>query len=192
MDNAQKAIMIGVGLFITIIIISAVLLITNMGSSTINKSTTELGAISDSTQNQIIKDYDGKIISSTETLELIKKYYTGKDGVSIIFTNNTTNAYPYNKLSDKARVGAKYINYYGGLVYVNGNHTLNGQAKQVYFFASDHVYTFSSDYVKTSLSAFSDSTNQFYIAPGAKYKTCVIYTDSKYVTAAGISIQKAS
>ena len=31
MDNAQKAIMIGVGLFITIIIIAAVMLITGMG-----------------------------------------------------------------------------------------------------------------------------------------------------------------
>lgn len=38
MDSAQKAIMIGVGLFITIIIISAVMLITSEGQDIINNS----------------------------------------------------------------------------------------------------------------------------------------------------------
>ena len=42
MDNAQKAIMIGVGLFITIIIISAVLLITNLGTGLINNAQGQL------------------------------------------------------------------------------------------------------------------------------------------------------
>ena len=61
MDNAQKAIMIGVGLFITIIIISAVLLITNLGTGLIGDAQTQLGNISTSLQNQILQSYDGKV-----------------------------------------------------------------------------------------------------------------------------------
>ena len=50
MDNAQKAIMIGVGLFITIIIIAAVMLITGMGQDMINSSTSQVSNISSSLQ----------------------------------------------------------------------------------------------------------------------------------------------
>lgn len=187
MDNAQKAIMIGVGLFITIIIISAVLLITNMGSSTINKSATELGTISDSTQNQIIKDYDGKMISSTEALELIKKYYAGKDGVSIFFTNDIVCPYPPGAASI-ARVGAKYIWY-------TYNYTTIGTAKRLYASFSPsyvYVYAFNGSYSKTSLSDFSNNTNQFYIAPGVQYKTSIVYMNNTYTSVVGIAIQKAS
>lgn len=45
MDNAQKAIIIGVGLFITIIIISAVLIVVNIGQGLISDATDELGNI---------------------------------------------------------------------------------------------------------------------------------------------------
>ena len=45
MDNAQKAIMIGVGLFITIIIISSVLLISNMGTNLITSAQSQLSGI---------------------------------------------------------------------------------------------------------------------------------------------------
>lgn len=46
MDNAQKAIMIGVGLFITIIIIAAVMLITGMGQNLLNKGQAQVSGIS--------------------------------------------------------------------------------------------------------------------------------------------------
>lgn len=91
MNNAEKAIAIGVGLFITIIIISAVLLITNMGSTTIKNSTSELGSMTDQLQNQLIKDYDGKLISAQDALAVIKKYYNGTDKVSIKFVNSSRN-----------------------------------------------------------------------------------------------------
>ena len=53
MDNAQKAIMIGVGLFITIIIISSVLLISNMGTNLITSAQSQLSGITKGLQNQI-------------------------------------------------------------------------------------------------------------------------------------------
>ena len=43
MDNATKAIMIGVGLFITVIIISAVLVVVNLGTGAMNSATNSMG-----------------------------------------------------------------------------------------------------------------------------------------------------
>ena len=64
MDNAQKAIMIGVGLFITIIIISAVLLITNLGTGLINNAQGQLSSISKALQNQITSSFDGRTLTA--------------------------------------------------------------------------------------------------------------------------------
>ena len=74
MENAQKAIMIGVGLFITIIIISAVLLITNIGTDLINNSKDELTNISTVLQNQVIAAYDGKTLSGGEVVAACQLY----------------------------------------------------------------------------------------------------------------------
>ncbi|MBR6613881.1 MAG: hypothetical protein IKK84_03850, partial [Clostridia bacterium] len=63
MDNAQKAIMIGVGLFITIIIISSVLLISNMGTNLITSAQSQLSGITKGLQNQITAAYDGKTLT---------------------------------------------------------------------------------------------------------------------------------
>ena len=66
MDNAQKAIMIGVGLFITIIIIAAVMLITGMGQNLLNKGQTQVSGISESLENDLIQQYDGKTFSGSQ------------------------------------------------------------------------------------------------------------------------------
>ena len=79
MDNAQKAIMIGVGLFITIIIISAVLLITNLGTGLINNAQSQLSNISSAVQSQITGSYDGKIMSGSEVISAIQVYQNSND-----------------------------------------------------------------------------------------------------------------
>lgn len=74
MDNAQKAIMIGVGLFITIIIIAAVMLITGAGQDLMNQGMGELSNISDSLSRQLYADYaDGEFLGS-QVISAIKKY----------------------------------------------------------------------------------------------------------------------
>ena len=67
MDNAQKAIMIGVGLFITIIIIAAVMLITGAGQDLMNQGTQQIGNISESLRIQVTDQYDGKVLTSIDT-----------------------------------------------------------------------------------------------------------------------------
>lgn len=66
MDNAQKAIMIGVGLFITIIIIAAVMLITGMGQNLLNQGQSQVNGISESLMNDFTQQYDGKKMSGAQ------------------------------------------------------------------------------------------------------------------------------
>jgi len=79
MDNAQKAIMIGVGLFITIIIISAVLLITNLGTGLINNAQGQMSNISTAVQNQITGSYDGKTMTGSDVISAVQLYQNSND-----------------------------------------------------------------------------------------------------------------
>ena len=66
MENAQKAIMIGVGLFITIIIIAAVMLITGMGQNLLNQGQSQVEGISEGLMNELTAQYDGKKMSGSQ------------------------------------------------------------------------------------------------------------------------------
>ena len=66
MENAQKAIMIGVGLFITIIIIAAVMLITGMGQNLLNQGQSQVNGISQSLMNDLFEQYNGKKLSGAQ------------------------------------------------------------------------------------------------------------------------------
>lgn len=133
MDNAQKAIMIGVGLFITIIIISAVLLIVNLGTGLVDDATSELGSMSTTLQNSILQTYDGKIVSGTQVKAAINQYYSDPD-VSLAV---------YDKEGDIAvQVGAKIM-------------TLNDAADVLDNIRDNTVFVENA----TALTDFSDDAN---------------------------------
>lgn len=77
MENAQKAIMIGVGLFITIIIIAAVMLITGLGQNLLNKGTQQVEGISESLVNELTAQYNGKTLDASAArmaaVQLVKR-----------------------------------------------------------------------------------------------------------------------
>lgn len=89
MENAQKAIMIGVGLFITIIVIAAVMLITGLGQDMLTKGTDQTNAISSSLQDQITSDYDGSTITGSQVGAAIKRFYT-TENLGLAVANGTT------------------------------------------------------------------------------------------------------
>ena len=66
MENAQKAIMIGVGLFITIIIIAAVMLITGLGQNLLNQGQAQVSGISESLMNDLYEQYNGKVMTGSQ------------------------------------------------------------------------------------------------------------------------------
>ena len=92
MDNAQKAIMIGVGLFITIIIISAVLLVVNLGTGLMSDATSELGSISGSLRGQILDNWDGKLKSGSEVLAFVRQY-ANSEAVAIYIKTSAGQVY---------------------------------------------------------------------------------------------------
>lgn len=88
MDNAQKAIMIGVGLFITIIIISVVLLITNMGTRMVNTAGEEVKGMNIALQSQLMNAYDNKSLTGSDVNYAIDRYGSN-DAIILIVTTGT-------------------------------------------------------------------------------------------------------
>ena len=107
MDNAQKAIMIGVGLFITIIIIAAVMLITGAGQDLTNSAMGELAGISSSLQSQLTSQYDGTTLTGSEVVAAVKANYK-KEGM-VIIVNNGSGDYSYGVF--KGTVSGSKHNY---------------------------------------------------------------------------------
>lgn len=94
MDNAQKAIMIGVGLFITIIIISVVLLITNLGTGMVDDARENLGNMSASLQNTLTSSYDNKTVTGSDVQSLYTQY---KESDAMLLVINFGGATPVIK-----------------------------------------------------------------------------------------------
>jgi len=166
MDNAQKAIMIGVGLFITIIIISAVLLIVNLGTGLVDDATAELGTMSTSLQNQILQSYDNKVLSGVQVRSAIQQYMTATD-LTVVLMKDTTNM--------AATVGAKAFK--AGAITV-GTESASVEAAV----ASDPEKGYSGapttgNLKKTSMSDFNDiskvGTGE-YINTSKNYKSYVL------------------
>ncbi len=84
MDSAQKAIAIGVGLLITISLISAVLIITNIGTDTMRSSNEQLSGVSASVSSQLLADYDYKTMTGASVIATIKKFYNKPNFLLIV------------------------------------------------------------------------------------------------------------
>ena len=138
MDNAQKAIMIGVGLFITIIIIAAVMLITGMGQNLLNKGQAQIGGISESLMNDLTQQYNGKTLSGSQVrsaaVQLINRDEAGitvviknsvNDETNISFTKDTKSTKDVN---DKL-IGKDSVKYSGSVDTGNGTVTVTFTAK---------------------------------------------------------------
>lgn len=90
MDNAQKAIMIGVGLFITIIIIAAVMLITGMGQNLLNQGQAQVSGISESLMNDLTQQYNGKTLSGSQVRSAAVQLANRDDAsITVIIANGT-------------------------------------------------------------------------------------------------------
>ena len=127
MDNAQKAIMIGVGLFITIIIIAAVMLITGMGQNLLNKGQSQVSGISESLMNDLVTKYDGKIMSGsqvrTAAVQLLNsndssiRVYIKKKGASSSTEIKAANNKTATQVLNETLSGKDTTNYKGSVSY---------------------------------------------------------------------------
>lgn len=146
MDNAQKAIMIGVGLFITIIIIAAVMLITGMGQDMINNSTQQVSNISSSLQAQLTSQYDETTLTGSQVIAAIKANNT-TEGMVIAVNNGTATT------------------NYGMSIVKNANLTDS----------TNEVAAIEANTAKTAVGKLTDANNaSTYVAATSKYKAHLI------------------
>lgn len=75
MDNAQRAIMIGVGLFITILIIAAVMLIVTPAVNLINNASSRLGNLEATLVNSLTAQYDDTTVTGNQVIAAVTQYY---------------------------------------------------------------------------------------------------------------------
>ena len=146
MDNAQRAIMVGVGLFITIIVIAAIMLITGLGRSLIDEGTNQVNQLSASLQQQLTQDYDGSTITGAAVRDAVKRYCN----------------YDNMIIQVKATTDGTYKDY-GKVRGDNGSTTL---AKPL---------EYDSEHVRTKIGVIDNSSNATdYVPNTAKYSAELI------------------
>jgi len=149
MDNAQRAIMIGVGIFITLLIIAAVMAIVNLGVGFINKGTDRAESLRDSIVNSLYDEYDGKTVSGARVVTACKMYSTEDNMV----------------LEVQPTVGGTYLEL--GKAKGNGTAVLDKQL------------TYASDESQLSYNTLEDSTNpDTYVPTSARYRAELIKTSA--------------
>lgn len=95
MENTTKAIMIGVALFIVIGLVTAVVLVTTIGTDTMRNQDKNLQGVSESVATQIIDNYNNRDITGANVISAIKKFYN-KDNFLLVVDGN---AYSTKKIS---------------------------------------------------------------------------------------------
>lgn len=149
MDNAQKAIMIGVGVFITILIIAAVMVLVNLGIDLLNRGTQSAQGLSEVLTRKLTSDYDNTTVSGAKLLSAVEQFSVEDNMV----------------IEVKATTSASYLEL--GTVRGNGDITL------------DKGLPYDSSNVKSSISALKNSADsENYVSSTARYKAELIRSSS--------------
>lgn len=164
MDNAQKAIMVGVGLFITIIVIAAIMLITGLGTNLINSGKDQVNNLSASLQQQLTADFDDKTVKGSDVRAAVSRFYAD-DGM-IIEVKAVSSSEGYLEYG-KAR----------------GNGTL----------LIDRALEYDDENTRTKQGVLSDSTDTTnYVPLTASYKAELIRSSSNEDVVMGIRFTRIS
>lgn len=157
MDNAQKAIMIGVGLFITIIVIAAIMLITGLGTDLIDQSKKQLNGLAENLVAQLTAEYDDTTISGSDVKAAVKRFYT-EDGMI---------------LEVQATAGGSILEY--------------GKGRGTGAITIDKPLEYDSENVRTKIGVLSNSTDTSnYVPATAKYKAQLIRSSQNEDVVLGI------
>lgn len=156
MDNAQKAIMIGVGLFITIIIIAAVMLITGMGQNLLNKGTDKVSGISSQLDMTELEAYDNTKVTGAQVSSVVKKYWNDANIIVYVGNDCTTST----GVSSAPKV-------------------TNGATKAT--IAPNSISDNSTNHKNDSLSNYTSSTGTKAISTSARYKAYLIQANDNTV-----------
>jgi hypothetical protein len=161
MESAQKAIMIGVGLFITIIIIAAVMTITGIGQDLLNQGQSQLSGISGQLQSQLQAQYDQVTMSGTLVKSAVNKYYNDPTVVVALYNQK-------NVLTNPAYVGAADVGTATLVAVGTTSSTVSG------FTVVDPTVDEIDTKVALSVLSTKNLTPDLYIEPTGQYKSVLI------------------
>ncbi len=158
------------GLFIVIsaivlvLIVIAYQMITNLG---IGVSFTS--GIVATIDNNEASSYNNKILSGSQVLDAINKYYNNSDVIMILFNNSSD----YNDVSHRFFVTGKTAkfaqnNNYDNVIISNNYEDIKKIVVQ------DSSMNYLENYKKVSLNSYSSSSSKSYVSLVSKYKSTLI------------------
>lgn len=139
MDNAQKAIMIGVGLFITIIIIAAVMVVVGVSNDLLDNKNQEMVNASNAINYNSYAQYDEATLDGAKVIAMVKSLKNRENfvvevnngngsvdyGTSIVsedISSNPTSAVTVTKIEENSnKVSASKMSNSSDEAYVNVN-----------------------------------------------------------------------
>src|SRR5574344_662740 len=164
MDNAQKAIMIGVGLFITIIIIAAVMLITGIGTGLVNKGTNKAGNVAAQLDQTELEQYDNKDMSGAQVLSAVRKYWTDTNIVVALGVKSTS--------SHAVAIKFTTPNATGKTAGLSGEYQLKGTFVEKDDTGSSIVE--NTNHSSDSISNYANVSGKSYISPSTQYTAYIM------------------
>ena len=184
MENTTKAILIGVGLFITIALISAVLVIMGVGNNLITNSSDNLNGIFGQLEKTLTEQFDDKTVTGAQVTSCIKEYYSSTK-LTITLNNvasgaNTIGVVPASvaKANTTGQVGFRAI---PTTTLSNGSFTVatNTYASATKLTASNRLQT----------TWLSDSSSGLYVRAQSEYHANLIRANGEVV---GVAFTKAN
>jgi len=178
MESGQKAIMIAVGIFVTLLIISIVLIVTNMGLELANTGTERIAGISGMIKTELFKSQFGeRNVRYDKIQEAFNEY---ADKLFICVEDNTINNYVYtsNTMNNANSSSTDlyffpfnngeyyYIGTADGAVYAANTDTprkfmIKSNSQSGYYYTANPLaYSGASSYTRYFLYKKNDSSTQ--------------------------------
>ncbi|MEG2955431.1 MAG: hypothetical protein RR922_01165 [Clostridia bacterium] len=175
MENTTKAILIGVGLFITIALISAVLVIMGVGNNLIKGSSSDLNGIADTLKKELTSSFDDKVVTGAEVKSTMSQYEKSTK-LTVYLDNDESNT----TVKFNATKPTK-----GGMQGQVGYKNLSGASKQ----GNAAEYTVKSYTGAPNLTSdlriktnwLSDSSSGLYVQPQSTYQANLCYSNGELV-----------
>lgn len=166
MENSTKAIIIGVALFITISVVSAVMLITGIGTDAMNSSNQQLAGVASNVASQLLADYDVQEMTGANVIASVKKFYDKQNFILCVDTSNTDGYYEQKWFADIKNVNLMEPSTNGTSTGGARSFRKSDKTKYMGFLLRSDIKDIINDYPNertaiTGLSNIIDSTDMY-------------------------------
>jgi len=104
MENSLKAIIIGAGVVITLIVVSIGFLLMRSGQDTAQNAINQLGGINKEMSDSQYTNYDGLEVSGSEVVNVLNRFKDEYIGIQVITKKNTAGAWYINVVGSNGNI----------------------------------------------------------------------------------------